>query len=253
MIHSTNRGTASAKRAWALVGLVWCTSALSLPVTAGRASTETPPDQNWVVRSLPTSYLRLTGGIDGQLPVATTALWLVSPSGTVDAVLILRGSDGSYAGRVQWNAVCDASKPSPFTFMRNQWRNVGGNEWRDDCLTVSGPTELRRVLRNAYASVAQLMHDNGTEVAGRGYVISATVARNGTYLTAELLVPQEFKGSERALSVDLGSARIPPGIVQWGVELSTAVRGSVQSFSGKFDLPRIEVKRPEPQPVGAPN
>jgi hypothetical protein len=252
---------------------VACAVASGAPVSVGRASTETPADQNWVVQPLAPTTMNVTGGVDGQIQMANTALWLPSGRGKAEAVLVLRGTQGGHAGSLHWHSSCESLKASPSLFVRNQWRNLV-REWREDCVAVAGPTRLSQALRKTHPAVADLLRDKGVELPGSGYVIRATVAQGGTYLSGVLYVVQSFKGSIGRIQVDLGPAQIPPAVAQWGADLSVALESSTRSMSGKFELPRIESARGDvpradppqaeatkpaprpsapPQPIGASN
>jgi len=217
--------------------------ACAATVQIGRASTDTSPGQDWQVHSLATHLTGITSGVDGQMHLATTAMWLLSPRGEVDAVLVFEGSKDSYAGRLQWSPSCEGLKPSPVMFVRNQWRNMW-SEWRDDCLVVAGSVDLRGAIERTNPAVAALLEQHAVKIGRFGSITRATVAQNGTYLTAWLFATSSFRGSKAALTVDPGPSLVPPTILQWGVELSEAVRSSTLSLSGRFKLPAIEFDHP---------
>jgi hypothetical protein len=225
-----------------------CAPASAAPVSIGRASTETPAEQNWQIHSLPRTSSGINGGVEGQLQMVTTAMWLASTDGGVDAVLVFEGSKDSYAGSLQWSASCETLKPSESMFVRNQWRNRW-TEWRDDCLMVAGPFDLARSLENASPDAAALMAKKEARFEGAGYVIRATVSQNGTTLTAWLFAQESFQGSTNPLVAALGPAKLPGAVVQWGIELSNALQASTLSFSGKFNLPPIGFRERKADPV----
>jgi TonB family protein len=221
--------------------LLLCTASVpawSAPVPIGRASTEMPPDQKWQILPLPRSYSGISSGFYGEIKVAHTVVWLVSGR-TIDAVLMFEGSEGTNKDGLQWSASCEGYKASKGMFVRNQWF-VMRNETRDDCLIAAGPFDLAASLKSIAPEIAAMIEVQGPKFDGPGYIVRTRVAQGGTFLDAWLFVREAFKGSDKALSVALGVAELPPSVVQWGVEMSSAVRGSTLSPSGRFVLPRID-------------
>jgi hypothetical protein len=164
--------------ALAVLALAASAGALSAPVVIGRASTQTPADQDWQIRSLDESSMGITSGADGQMQLATTALWLASPAGVIDAVLVFRGSKNSYPGRLQWSASCEGIEPGRNVFVRNQWRNMW-SEWRDDCLVVAGPFDLGGTLHDSNQAVEALMAEHKTSIDGGGYIVRGIAFEEG--------------------------------------------------------------------------
>ncbi len=209
-------------------------------IDVGRAAFEFPSEQHWEVRGLPDFQEGVNGGVAGRLDVSKSVLWLASGTGSVDAVMVVTGSRYSYADRLQWGESCEGMQSSSAIYVRNQWRNLW-TEWHDDCLVAAGPLDVGSLLSQTNPEAAEAMGSAAARFRGPGYLVRARVARNGTFLAVQLLARQAFTGSKRALTVDRGVARVPPGVVQWGVELSSAMQSSILSLSGRVATPRIDL------------
>ena len=212
--------------------------AWAAPVPIGRASTETPADQRWQVLTLPHKARAAASGTHEPAKVARTVAVLASGR-SIYALLLFEGSVAVDASRRQWKASCEDHKTSKGMFVRNRWLELPG-ESRDDCLVAIGPIDLNTALKALDAQTAAVVENSRLGFDATGYAIQATVAQDGRYLSAWLLAHHSFKGSDVPLAIGLGEARLPPSVVQWGVELAGAVRAGVVSPSRKFELPRID-------------
>lgn len=232
--------------AWAAGGA----RAQGVVVNVGRAAIELPSHQRWETRQLPDSDGGIDGGVTGRIEVSSSVLWLTSENGSVDAVMVVTGSRNSYADRLQWGESCEGMQSSEAVYVRNQWRNLW-TEWHDDCLVAAGPLDVGSLLRQTSTDATEAMGTAAARFRGPGYFVRARVARNGTFLGVQLFARQAFTGSEKALTVDRGVARVPAGIVQWGAELSAAMQGSILSLSGRVATPRIELAPERDETQGA--
>lgn len=220
-----------------LLGLGPVGPAQGAPVSVGRASTTVPDAQPWRIHALDAPSIGIDGGVHGRSETAVTVAWLEGRPGRADAVLVLEGSRNSYGSALLWPATCEGFQASPTMFVRNRWRNLW-QESHDDCLIVAGPVALAPSMRRE-AGVPALLERHGVQLAGAGWVVRATVARQGTWLTVTAYLREPFKGVPAAAAPEPGPSLVPPEVVQWGVDLAAAVRASTLSVSGKFELPPI--------------
>jgi hypothetical protein len=223
-----------------LAAFLWTAGmpAWSATVQVGRASTEVPDHQRWTVRQLQGPSVGISAGVHGRSQMSVTTLWLEGAPGRVDAVLVLEGSKDSYGTALVWDASCEGHKTSRQVYVRNAWKNLW-REAHDDCLIVAGPVDVGASLESGQEDVAALLKESGLQLSGAGYVVRATVSRQGTTLTVMAYLREPFRGSTQPTAVVRGLAEVPAPVVQWGAELAAAVRASTLSLSGRFTLPPI--------------
>ena len=163
---------------------------------------------------------------------------LARADGSAKALLVVSSSVSANRKSVNYQGdACPAARPKFFS------DNFGSGAASDriECLVVNA----------AYpsATLSRLNVEIGKAIAAHGirfdksgyYVRSVYGAANGTFLQVNLFTSTAFKGLAGAPAGGRDTHEVPEELVNWGNALHKAVRGSVLSFSGKVELPPLEV------------
>lgn len=202
----------------------------------GRAEIKLPGD-NW--QSFPVVEDITQVGGDRAIQIKNDRKVLVkrSSSNTVSAILFISGSSGmGVPGKMYYSPSC---KSNQYWYRQG---NDGFHRTFAECWGVLkglpiAPGDIAKVVPEL---APVLSRENLQMPKGAHTLFSAYRNENGTFLTVEMFVTPGFSLSNVS-AVEAVTDDIDPKLLQYGRQLSDAVRASVTSWSGQFVVPIFNV------------
>ena len=213
------------------------TSVCAAEFDVGRA-TMVFPTEGWRVVQVDDKGRAYDGEVSGSIQSETKIFVYQSPESAAEAVIVVRGSSGGMSnGYMSYSPSC---KNSDEVYAEG---NSGYDTGFAQCLIVLPLYTAPSVLEKLAPQAERILKDQGVNVPKAVSTVWSQYANsNGTFLDVRAFFAPSFAGHDA--SVD---AKLPSGVlaqnVAWGRLLTQAVRGSVNSFSGKLVFPSLEFKR----------
>jgi hypothetical protein len=201
-------------------------------VSVGRASFELPPG-DWKLIAVKDSSTTLDGSTARAAKTETQSFGLIQ-SGELIAVLAVTATSGGQGnGNVHWTTPCISGTNSYAVNLEKGFKQL-------NCAVATGILNSEAYLNGIIPDIKNLMTAQGVKIAPRMTSSRAlSGSTSGTYMNVNLIASAKFMG----ISSSQVFENLPPTIKQaniaWAVELSGAVKDSVESMRGRLTLPAI--------------
>lgn len=202
----------------------------------GRAEIKLP-GENWQSFPVVEDITQVGGDRTVQIKNERKVLVQKSSANTVSAIVFVSGSSGiGIAGKISYSPKCKSDK---YWYRQG---NEGFNRPFAECWGVRkglpiAPGDIVKVVPEL---APVLTRENLQMPTGAYNLFSIYENENGTFLTAEMFIAPGFSIANTA-AVETATDDIDPKLLQYGRQLSDAVRSSVTSWSGKFVVPSFNV------------
>jgi hypothetical protein len=202
-------------------------------VSVGRAEIKLSGD-NWQSFPIAEEVSPFGGDWSGQIKSERKVLVKKSSSNAVEAIVLVSGSYGNLgvAGKLQYSPKC----PSDKYWYRNG--NEGFNRPFAECWGVlKGQPIAQGDLGKAIPEVFPLLSQENLQMPKGAHILFSSYRNdNGTYLTVQMFIAPGFSMPNESV-VESVPEGVDAKLMQYGVQLSNAVRASVMSWSGKLVVP----------------
>jgi hypothetical protein len=201
-------------------------------VSVGRAEIKLPGDnwQNFPVAEEVTEY---GGDRAGHITSERKLFIKKSSSNRVEAIVLISGSTGRGGpGKLRYTPQC----PSDKHWYRNG--NEGFNRPFVECWGVlKGEPIALDSLQGLAPELAPIFSKENLQMTHGAYTVTSTYRNeNGTFLTVKMFIASGFS-IPNTTAVDSVPEGVDSKVLQYGVQLASAVRASVTSWSGQLAVP----------------
>jgi hypothetical protein len=205
------------------------------PISVGRAEIKLPGD-NWQSFALVEEVSKFDGDRSGKITSERKVFIKKSSSNAVETIVVISGSVGGLggSGKLQYTPSCSSDK----YWYRNG--NEGFNRPFVECWGVlKGQPIAPDVLKGLVPELAPLLSKEDLRIPDETYALFSTYRNErGTFLTVKMFIASGFS-VPNATAVESMSEGVDVKIMQYGIQLSSAVRASVNSWSGQLAIPGL--------------
>jgi hypothetical protein len=202
-------------------------------VAVGRAEIKLPGD-NWRNFALLEEVSQFGGDRSGKITSERKVFIKASSSNAVEAIVVISGSAGGLGapGKLQYTPNC----ASDAYWYRNG--NEGFNRPFAECWGVlKGQPVAQDSLTGLVPELSPVLSKENLRMPNQAYALFSTYQNElGTFLTVKMFIASGFSvpNASAAESVPEG---VDSKVLQYGVQLASAVRASVTSWSGLLTVP----------------
>ncbi|MES2943284.1 MAG: hypothetical protein V4772_10485 [Pseudomonadota bacterium] len=215
-----------------VIVLLWAGTgfATAETVSVGRASIDLP-EGAWKVLSAGEGKTLLNGGISGSLTMDNQAFVLTSGN-ELKALLYISSSKSGSGISTNWSNTCNGTQ-------RTYALSLTSNPNALECGKATGALKTDVYLKLAMPEALAALEVQHLVLPAFVQSTSATVGNsNGSNLHVNLIAVPAFAGLQSAENLT-----VPPSVkaahAAWARELTTAVKDSVYSMSGKMTVPAV--------------
>lgn len=202
-------------------------------ISVGRADI-TLPGEKWRVYTVPDEVSPFGGERSGQIKSERKVFVKESVSGAVAAIVAVSGSSGGLgvAGSLRYSPKCSSYEG---WYLQG---NEGFNRPFAECWGVlESKYSAISVMENWVPELTTLLNKENLRLPNGGYALFSNYRNaNGTFLMVKMLIAPGFSMPD-AKAVEAIPNGVDVNSVQYGHQLSNAVRASVTSWSGRLTLP----------------
>jgi len=203
-------------------------------VSVGRAEVKLPGD-NWQNFPIAQEVSHFGGDRDGQVNSERKIFIKKSAANAVQAIVLVSGSTGMGGpGVLQYSPTCPSDK---YWYRQG---NEGFNRPFAQCWGVlKGEPIVLESLQGLVPELSAISSKEKPEMSKGAYtVFSSYKNQNGTFLTVKMFLASDFSLPNPSVS-EVKAEGVEGKVVQYGIQLSEAVRASVMSWSGALTLPGV--------------
>jgi hypothetical protein len=202
-------------------------------VSVGRTEVKLQGD-NWQSFPVAEEVAQIDGDRSVQIKSERKVFVKKSLSGAVEAIVFISGSAGGVGGstRLQYAPKC----PSDQYWYRHG--NEGFNRPFSECWGVlKGQPIAQADLGRAIPELLPLLSKENLQMPNGAHTLFSSYGNdNGTFLTVQMFIAPGFSIPNPTVVENVPEG-VDAKVMQYGVQLSGAVRASVMSWSGKLVVP----------------
>lgn len=220
---------------WLALGAL---AAVAADFSVGRVEVKFAED-GWKEVPLPDSERAYGGDRDGALPVQSKLFVRGTPGRDDQALILVSATQGGLGGGyMSYSPTCESDA--------DEYRegNSGIRRPFAQCLTVMPLYTSESVFKTLAPAVLGLLSTDAVSVQRPVYsILSRHAISTGVFLDVRVFTTLPIASTGNEVSEPLPKGVRPEHVI-WGRQLKEAVKSSVYSLSGRFDVPALRLAPP---------